>query len=124
MTNRKIHNLLLLVLLYAGLQGCTTLREATHSPQKNLPSDFARSADTTTVASWNWKTYFDDPHLTALIDSALQRNQELNITLQEIEISKAEIRARKGEYLPFVGLRAGAGIDKVGKYTRDRKSVV
>ncbi len=54
-----------------------------------------------------------------MIDTALSRNQELNITLQEIEISKNEIRARKGEYLPFVGLRAGAGVEKVGEYTRN-----
>lgn len=119
MTNRKIHKLVLLALLCAWLQGCNTLREVTLSPKRNLPSDFGHSTDTTTVALWNWKTYFDDPYLIELIDSALHRNQELNITLQEIEISKAEIRARKGEYLPFVGLRAGAGIDKVGKYTRD-----
>ena len=28
-----------------------------------------------------------------------------------------EIRARKGEYLPFVGLRGGAGVEKVARYT-------
>lgn len=119
MTKKKIHNIILLLFVCAWLQGCNTLREATRSTDRNLPSDFGRAADTTTVASWNWKQYFEDEHLVALIDSALQRNQELNITLQEIEISKAEVRARKGEYLPFVGLRAGAGVDKVGKYTRD-----
>ncbi|MCG7859172.1 TolC family protein, partial [Flavihumibacter sediminis] len=37
--------------------------------------------------------------------------------LQEIEISKNEIRARKGEYLPFVGVKAGAGATKVPRYT-------
>ncbi|PZR13834.1 MAG: RND transporter, partial [Flavobacterium psychrophilum] len=30
-----------------------------------------------------------------------------------------EIKARKGEYLPFVGLQGGAGLEKVGKYTRN-----
>src|SRR4030095_10338476 len=40
-----------------------------------------------------------------------------NITLQEIAITKNEITARKGEYLPFVGVRAGAGVEKVGRYT-------
>src|SRR5690606_3696100 len=52
-----------------------------------------------------------------LIDVALQNNQELNITMQEIQISRNEIKARKGEYLPFVGVKGGAGIEKVGRYT-------
>ena len=51
-----------------------------------------------------WQQFFTDPNLEALIETALQNNQELNITLQEIEIARNEIRARKGEYLPFVGL--------------------
>lgn len=64
-----------------------------------------------------WKTFFADTDLAALIDTALQRNQELNIALQEIEITRNEVRARKGEYLPSVSLRAGAGVEKVGRYT-------
>ncbi len=58
-----------------------------------------------------------DPYLSDLIDTALKNNQELNITLQEIEISKNEVRDKKGEYLPFIGLKAGAGTEKVGRYT-------
>jgi NodT family efflux transporter outer membrane factor (OMF) lipoprotein len=52
-----------------------------------------------------------------LIDTALKNNQELNITLQEVEIAGNEILARKGEILPNVGLQAGAGFEKVGRYT-------
>jgi NodT family efflux transporter outer membrane factor (OMF) lipoprotein len=55
--------------------------------------------------------------LNALVDTALKNNQELNITLQELVISQNEIRARTGEYLPFVGVKAGAGVDKVARYT-------
>jgi outer membrane protein TolC len=47
-----------------------------------------------------------------LID-ALQNNQELQITLQEIEIAKNEARIRK-VLLPTVGLRAGSGVEKWG----------
>jgi NodT family efflux transporter outer membrane factor (OMF) lipoprotein len=39
------------------------------------------------------------------------------MTLQEIEIAKNDIRVRKGALLPTVGVRAGAGIEKVGRYT-------
>ncbi|HEX8460809.1 MAG TPA: efflux transporter outer membrane subunit, partial [Segetibacter sp.] len=61
--------------------------------------------------------YFADPNLTALIDTALKNNQELNITLQEIEIARNEIRARQGERLPTVAIGASTGIEKVGRYT-------
>jgi len=73
--------------------------------------------DTTSIADIQWKQYFDDPNLVALIDSALRNNQELNITLQEIMVANNEVLARKGEYMPFVTGQAGAGVDKVGRYT-------
>lgn len=79
--------------------------------------DQATEADTVNIATIQWKEFFKDPYLVALIDTALKNNQELNITLQEIEISRNEIRARKGEYLPFVGVKAGAGAEKAPRYT-------
>ncbi|WP_460892644.1 TolC family protein [Rufibacter soli] len=82
-----------------------------------VPASFNNSQDTTNTVQTPWKQFFTDPHLTALIDTALQNNQELNITLQEIEIARNEVRIRKGEYLPSVGLRAGAGVDKVARFT-------
>jgi outer membrane protein, multidrug efflux system len=73
--------------------------------------------DSANTALVRWKDFFSDPYLIALIDTALRNNQELNITLQEIEIARNEVRARKGEYLPFVDARVGAGVEKVGRYT-------
>jgi len=84
---------------------------------KAVPASYNTSQDTVNTARIKWKDYFTDPYLVALIDTALKNNQELNITLQEIEIARNEVRARKGEYLPFVGVKAGAGLDKVARYT-------
>lgn len=85
---------------------------------KSVPAGYiANEQDTTNSAKLNWKTYFSDPKLRDLIDTAINNNQELNITLQEIEIARNEVRTRKGEYLPFVGVRAGAGFDKAPRYT-------
>ncbi len=98
---------------------CGIPKLADKTEQKNVPSIYSgdTGADTANTAKLGWKSFFTDPYLAALIDTALVRNQELNITLQEIETSRNEIRARKGEYLPFVGLKAGAGLEKVGRYT-------
>ncbi|GAA4295864.1 efflux transporter outer membrane subunit [Nibribacter koreensis] len=82
-----------------------------------VPASFVNSQDTTNTAQMRWQEFFADPSLTALIDTALQNNQELNITLQEIQIAQNEVLARIGEYLPSVGLRGGAGVEKVARFT-------
>ena len=89
----------------------------TKKANTKVPESFKNSQDSTNTAKSKWKDYFTDPFLSALIDTALQNNQELNITLQEIEISKNEISARKGEYLPFVNIGGGTGVEKVSRYT-------
>lgn len=86
--------------------------------RKNLPEQFANSTDTLNSAKVKWKDYFQDPYLNALIDTALRNNQELNIVLQEINIAKNEVRGRKGEYLPFIDLQGGVGVEKTPRYTR------
>lgn len=85
---------------------------------KTVPANYNNVQDSTNSAKVQWKDFFTDPYLNVLIDTALRNNQELNITLQEIIIARNEVRFRKGEYLPFVNLYAGAGIDRVGRYTR------
>lgn len=97
--------------------GCNVPTVLTRSENTRVPESYAASADTTNAATTLWKDYFSDPYLTALIDTALQNNQELNTVMQEIEIARSEIRERSGEYLPFAGVRAGAGVDKVARYT-------
>ncbi len=102
-----------------SLWGCKTPQVATKIENKSVPDSYADTLIANNVlSSTNWRAYFSDNYLIALIDTALANNQELNIMLQEIEISSNEIRARKGEYLPFINLGAGAAVDKVGQYTR------
>ena len=82
-----------------------------------VPEAFGADTDTTSIASMQWRNFFTNKNLQSLIDTALQNNQELQITLQEIEIAKNEARIRKGFLLPTVGLRVGSGVEKVGRYT-------
>lgn len=83
-----------------------------------VPAGYNNSQDTMNSVNLDWRDYFSDQNLIALIDTALKNNQELSIVLQEIEISKNEVMARKGEYLPFAWLKAGTGLEKEGRYTR------
>lgn len=99
------------------LTACTTPALIKKTEDLTMPKRFKNSQDTTNTAKISWQKYFVDPNLTALIDSALKNNQELNITLLEIEVARNEARARKGEYLPFVSIGGSADVDKPGRYT-------
>lgn len=119
MGNKIINRSLFLFIVLFGIGACKVPSITGKQENRNTPSAFAGSSDTTNTARMNWKSYFRDENLLKLIDTALANNQELNITLQEIEISKNEVMARKGEYLPFLNFGAGAGPDRAGKYTWD-----
>jgi len=97
--------------------GCKAPSVVESTAKVAIPNAFVTSTDTTSIASMKWRNFFTNKNLQNLIDTALQNNQELQITLQEIEIAKNEARIRKGAYLPTVGLRAGSGVEKVGRYT-------
>jgi NodT family efflux transporter outer membrane factor (OMF) lipoprotein len=86
---------------------------------KTVPEAFTKNkeTDTTNLAATPWRVYFKDQNLVNLIDTALKNNQELQITLQEIEIAKNDVRVKKGLLLPNVGIAAGAGVEKVGRFT-------
>ena len=85
---------------------------------KLVPAAYNTIQDSVNTAKEKWNNFLKDPFLTALIDTSLKNNQELNIILQEIAIAKNEIRARKGQYLPFVNVGVGVGLDKSARYTR------
>lgn len=108
---------LFFILIIAGFSACKI--PALTSKQENnvLPEYYSDKVDTINTSSIKWRQYFTDPFLIALIDTALQNNQELNIALHEIEIDKNEVQARRGEYLPFVTFGAGAGYEKTARYT-------
>jgi NodT family efflux transporter outer membrane factor (OMF) lipoprotein len=118
MKKKIINRGIALICLSAVLGGCVTPRVGLKKENISVPDSYHASLDSTNTTRLNWRTYFNDEKLVALIDSALIRNQELNITTQEIQISKNEIRARKGEYLPFVGVSGSAGVEKAGRFTR------
>ena len=84
---------------------------------KTVPALFDSSGDTTNTAALSWRQFFTDRHLVSLIDTALVRNQELNITLQEIEMAKNDILVRQASLRPYLAARVGMGIEKVGRYT-------
>lgn len=103
-----------LVLLFAA---CKAPDYGRMEENTSVPESYSDSKDSTNSGQIQWKTFFTDSYLHDLIDTALKNNQELNIMLMEIQTANNEVRAKKGEYLPSVGIGAGAGTEKVGRYT-------
>lgn len=119
MFRKKITQYITISLISFVYAACKIPGVPARSENKLLPLSYNNSGDTVNSARLKWKDYFSDPLLSALIDTALKNNLELNITLQEIEVARNEVRARKGEYLPFAGISGAAGMDKPGRYTSE-----
>ncbi len=115
MSKTKIYFIAMIVLM--AIASCKAPDLGRQDVNKHVPGNFGSAVDSSNSGLLRWNEFYNDPNLVALIDSALSNNQELNIVLQEIAISQNEVMSRKGEILPTAGINAGAGVDKVGRYT-------
>lgn len=113
----RIHHGIAVVGICLAVASCKAPAVTVRQENKTVPPSFNEKTDTASSASIDWRNYFTDKHLLQLIDTALKNNQELMITLQEIEIARNDIRLRQQPLLPTVGARAGIGVEKVGRYT-------
>jgi HAE1 family hydrophobic/amphiphilic exporter-1 len=131
--NNKQSPPVLLLLAFCGAtcgvaSSCRSLDTTVTVPQRALPEWYAatsvptptlRMPDTTTLASLNWRAYFQDSLLVALIDTALHNNFNLQMALQRVEVARANAIFTKGELLPKVYGSLGGGVRKFGLYTMD-----
>ena len=117
MNKNKLQSFVIVLSTCLSIISCKAPSVASSTANSTVPEGYSTNKDTTNMSMVTWHNYFNDKNLVDLIDIALKNNQELNITLQEIEIAKNDIRVRKGALLPSVGLRAGTGVEKVGRYT-------
>lgn len=118
MTTTVNHKSCIFLVILLVLSACSINRLPVKQANVSLPESYAGNTDTSNVANVNWRNYYHDSLLIALIDTALKNNQELHILQQEIEIGRNEVRTAKGEYLPFLGLAGGSGLEKPARYSR------
>ncbi|WP_442587716.1 efflux transporter outer membrane subunit [Pedobacter sp. AW31-3R] len=79
-------------------------REDMGAPEKYRTA-LALTADTVQLP---WKTFFKDPQLTALIEKALEKNNEVAIALKNMEQLDLAVKQAKLGLLPTLNLAAGA----------------
>jgi multidrug efflux system outer membrane protein len=121
MKKSKYFHLMALALVVLALQSCGIPAMTAKQADTALPEHFKNTPGLSAqknTATANWADFFEDPDLVALIKTAIANNKEVSIMLQRISVAENEIQRRKGAYLPFVSIGAGAGADKVGQFTR------
>jgi multidrug efflux system outer membrane protein len=106
--------------------GCRVAAPDQPAASPALPSSFQSTSkvssqptltDTLDAGRQTWRQFFQDPALTALIDTALRQNLDLRVALQRVEVARAQYLARRGALLPVVSGAASAGVDRFGRYT-------
>ena len=133
MTNKKrfTYKPLWLALSSALLvQACAIPTIETRNPKLDLPEQFnakvsqvdtqaGQGINQSTQANIQWSEWFNDPTLSALVETAVKNNQEVSILIQRINRASNEVYAREGEYLPRLSAGVSAETEKVGEYTRE-----
>lgn len=115
-TRKYISFSLLILVLFSA---CKTLDTNLSIQKTNIPNSFNSNTDSSGIAKINWKSYFNDPILSKLIDTALVNNTDLNIALQKIEIAGAGVKTAKGTLIPQINAGINGGVRRFGRYTMD-----
>ncbi|QEH42173.1 efflux transporter outer membrane subunit [Chitinophaga sp. XS-30] len=102
----------ILTLMIAGLSACSLPRPLTLPDTTALPQP---EGDTLSLSGF--EQIFSDPHLRALIDTALRRNNDLLSAAQRIAAAEANLLGAKSAWQPSVDLAVSAGVERYGDYT-------
>ena len=108
---------LLIGILYIFQTSCKLPIPAQMPTLKSVPNAYNNATDTTNSAQMNWRDFFNDKNLIALIDTAIRNNPAVLMTLQDIEMAHNKVQMRHGALRPSVMAGGGLGVEKVGRYT-------
>jgi multidrug efflux system outer membrane protein len=120
---KKYINSLAFVLLI--LSACTVSKDI-ETPKPALPGNFRNAAtvsDTTSIADIGWKSFFTDPVLQKLIDSAIIKNYDMQIALKNIEASQLLFKQVKWNNIPQVDFNLTASTDRPSNNSLDGLSL-
>ncbi|MGE8302012.1 MAG: RND transporter, partial [Sphingobacterium paramultivorum] len=88
-----------------GLMNACKIGKNYVQPKLKLPENFRGDTldyfgDTSSMGLIHWKSFFHDPTLKILIDSALANNFEMKTALLNLQISTRVLAQNKANYLP------------------------
>lgn len=92
----------LIVIIIGAGTACKSIELPDPPSMPEIPATFLGSEDSVSVAHIPWDQFFNDPHLTSLIEEALAHNPDLLTAIARIESARAQYRVRKGAMYPTV----------------------
>lgn len=110
---------ILLTGLSLGIGACSIPSKVSRKENIKVPEQYTgiNSTDSASVAQLNYRDFFKDTHLTAIIDEVLQNNYDQRIAEEQLKIASAYLLARKGALLPSVQAGINASGTRYGKHT-------
>jgi NodT family efflux transporter outer membrane factor (OMF) lipoprotein len=103
-----------LILLAAFVSACKVSKDVA-TPKAELPANFRNAAattDTSSIADIQWKSFFTDVTLQKLIDSAIEKNYDMQIAVKNIDAAQLLFKQVKWNYVPQVGLNVTANTNR------------
>ncbi|MBX2946899.1 MAG: TolC family protein [Cyclobacteriaceae bacterium] len=107
--------------ILVGLSSCTLPRLLQVKNETVVPSTYFH-VDSVLQKNQNvpqWRSFFKDPYLVALIDTAIKNNQDMKIAGQRMEQAHANMRYHIRNFYPSVQAGASYGVTRFGDYTID-----
>ena len=89
MKNRSLFKLVAVASVMLMMWSCQSTKTLTRDENKTTPASYRGSQDTTNSAYTNWRVYFHDDNLIALIDTALKNNTSLRASNMNVNYYKA-----------------------------------
>ena len=100
----------MIAILITTIISCKVSKDI-ETPKDAFPENFRNasiSKDTTSIADLEWKNFFTEKDIIQLIDSAVTRNNDLQIATKNIEIAQYKFTQSKWGNVPQVNLNVSA----------------
>lgn len=119
MNRNTSYSKIILFLSIILLGSCAVPKEANRFKEIELPESFTAKKDTVSIAQMNWKEFFKDTTLLALIELAIENNPDIQKAIRRITMAQAQFQLAQNARLPVLDAVASGGFTKFGKYTID-----
>lgn len=99
-----------IIVLCAALAGCSLMPDY-RRPEPPIPAQWPASAPSSgarQATALDWREFFPDPRLQALIAAALEHNRDMKIAAARVEEARALYGIARADRLPGVDATAGA----------------
>jgi multidrug efflux system outer membrane protein len=101
--------------LASALAACSSMAPDYQRPAAPVPGTYAEQApaETASTPDIGWKTFFADPTLVQLIETALLNNRDLRVAALNIEQARASYQVQDAQTLPSLAANAGGSGSRV-----------